>query len=505
MILSTSEKIGDNQDMEPIRIVSDEEARAIYRLGEDAVVELIHSMNQNFIIVAKRIQVLEDQLAKNSSNSGKPPSSDNPFDKPAPKSQRKRHGRSTGGQPGHEGHTLKVVADPDYEVIHRVKSCQHCQRSLETEPLTGSDYRQVFDLPETRMEVTQHTAEIKVCPVCGCENKAEFPDGVEQLVQYGSEVKALAVYLNQYQMIPLERVSELFFDLYGQSLAEGTILSANHTVAEQVQGVNQAIKAHLTENEEAVHFDETGVGINGKLHWLHSASTARLTHYAVHAKRGQTAMEEIGILPNLKGIAIHDGWSSYFAYLDVTHALCNAHHLRELQFLVDRYSQGWETKMMSLLREMKEWADLSRTGHSALSTEQITQFVERYDALIEEGLKANPLIGGDPAQPKKRGRVKKSKPRNLLERLIEHKSATLAFLYDANVPFDNNQAERDIRMVKVKQKVSGCFRSIIGAEVFCTVRAYISTARKNGQSILVTIRMALTGKPYLPPFVSLGA
>lgn len=505
MILFKGGKIEDNQEMEPIRIVSDEEARAIYQQGEEAVVALIHSMNENFILLAKRIQVLEDQLAKNSSNSGKPPSSDNPYDKPAPKSQRKRHGRSTGGQPGHEGHTLKAVADPNHEVIHRVTSCQQCQRSLETEPITGRDHRQVFDLPEIRMEVTQHTAEIKVCPACGCENKAEFPAGVEQPVQYGSEVKALAVYLNQYQMLPLERVRELFYDLFGQPLAEGTILSANQAVAEQVQGVNEAIKVHLTENEDAVHFDETGVGINGKLHWLHSASTALLTHYAVHAKRGQAAMEKIGILPNLKGIAIHDGWASYFAYLKVTHALCNAHHLRELQFLIDRYSQGWESKMMSLLREMKEWVDLSFTQQTQLSAEQIEQFVQRYDALIEEGLIANPLTEDDPAQPKKRGRVKKSKPRNLLERMKEHKSATLAFLHNYKVPFDNNQAERDIRMVKVKQKVSGCFRSVNGADVFCMVRAYISTARKNGQSILAALRMALAGKPYLPSFVSVGA
>lgn len=298
-----------------------------------------------------------------------------------------------------------MVADPDYEVIHRVKSCQHCQRSLDAEPIAGSDHRQVFDLPEIRMEVTQHSAEIKICPVCGCENKAEFPAGVEQPVQYGPEVKALAVYLNQYQMLPLERVSDLFHELFGQRLAEGTILNATQAVAEQVQEVNAVIKTHLTENEKAVHFDETGVGINGKLHWLHSASTGLLTHYVVHAKRGQVAMDEIGILPNLKGTAIHDGWASYFAYLAVTHALCNAHHLRELQFLIDRYSQGWETRMMSLLREMKEWADLSRTEHFPLATKQITQFVQRYDTLIEEGLIANPLAEDDPARPKKRGRV----------------------------------------------------------------------------------------------------
>lgn len=491
--------------MEPIRIVSEEEARAIYRQGEEAVVTLIQSMSQNMVLLAERVQNLEDRLAKNSRNSGKPPSSDDPFDKPAPKSQRKRHGRKSGGQPGHPGHTLQAVTHPDHEVLHQVGRCQGCQASLEAVPVTHVERRQVFDLPLVRFEVTEHQAERKICPQCGAENQAAFPQGVTQPVQYGSEVQAQAVYLNQYQMLPLERVSELFADWYGQPLAEGTILSAGQAVAQQVQSVQTAIQTHLTEKEPVVHFDETGLEINGTLHWLHVASTSRLTYYAAHPKRGQVALEAIGILPKLQGCAVHDGWAAYFAYAQLRHVLCNGHHLRELEFLQERYPQGWETQLMTLLRDMKQQVENARKTQPALPAEQLGALERRYDALIEEGLRANPLVEANPAQPKKRGRVKKSKPRNLLERLQAHKAATLAFVYDFKVPFDNNQAERDIRMVKVKQKVSGCFRSTNGADVFCLIRGYLSTAHKNGQSALDVLRRALAGQPYLPSFASAPA
>ena len=490
--------------MEPIKILSEAEIRAIYRQGEEAVVKLIQSMDQNLLLLTERVQALEDRLAKNSRNSGKPPSSDG-LSKPAPKSLRKRHGKKSGGQPGHKGNTLQAVSHPDQVQVHRVQRCKHCQASLEGIAVEAVEKRQVFDLPPVRIEVTEHQAEVKRCPQCGIVTRADFPEEVTQPVQYGPEIKAQAVYLNQYQMIPLERVSETLAEFYGQGVAEGTIVEACQEVAEKVETVNKAIKTHLTEQEAVVHFDETGARVGGDLNWLHSASTERLTFYAVHAKRGQRAMDTIDILPKLHGRAMHDGWKSYFVYL-CTHALCNGHHLRELKFLQERYPQAWETGLVDLLLEIKQAVETAKLAQlSNLSPDQMRVFEERYEALLQQGFQANPPPENREDQPKKRGRIKQCPPRNLLDRFRDHKAAVLAFMYDFNVPFDNNQAERDIRMMKVKQKVSGCFRSTQGAEVFCLVRGYLSTARKNGQQVLAALRLVFAGKPYCPPFVSLPA
>ena len=485
--------------MEPFQLPSDEEIRAAYDQGKEAVVELFHrTVGQ----LAVRVQALEDRVSKNSRNSGKPPSSDG-LSKPAPKSQRKRSGRKSGGQPGHKGHTLKVVAHPDQTQVHGVKQCRHCQASLEEVEASRIEKRQVVDLPPLKVEVTEHQAETKRCPQCGEESKASFPEGVRQPVQYGPEIKALAVYLNQYQMIPLERVSETFADVWGHSLAEGTILEAGQSVAERVAPINEAIKQHLTEKEEVVHFDETGTHINGKLTWFHSASTDKLTCYAVHAKRGHQASDAIGILPDLYGRAIHDGWKSYFHDEALQHGLCNAHHLRELSFLQERYPQDWEGLLIDLLLEIKTCVDNVRETQSELPKEQLTDFEQRYDEIITQGMQANPLLEPVKDQPKKRGRAAKSPPRNRLDRLSIHKEAVLAFMYDFRVPFDNNQAERDLRMMKVKMKVSGGFRSDQGAKMFCAVRSYLSTARKNGQRMLAVLRLAFDGSPYCPPFIAI--
>jgi transposase len=486
--------------MEPFQLPSDDEISAAYDEGVEAVINLFHrTVGQ----LAARVQALEDRVSKNSRNSGKPPSSDG-LAKPAPKSLRKRHGKKSGGQPGHEGSTLKAVTHPDHITVYRVKQCHYCQASLEDVTTSSMEKRQVFDLPQPRVEVTEHQVEIKHCPDCGAENRARFPEGVTQPVQYGPEIRALAVYLNQYQMLPLERVRETFADVFEHPLAEGTIFEAGQLVAKQVAPVNEAIKKHLTEQEDVVHFDETGAHINGKLHWFHSVSTDRLTYYACHAKRGHEATDAIGILPNLHGRAMHDGWKSYFRYL-VRHGLCNAHHLRELLFLIERYPQSWEQSLLDLLLEIKKSVDQARDKQAGLSQTQLAEFEQRYDRLIEQGLQANPLPEVDAQAPKKRGRPAKSPPRNLLERLRDHKDAVLALMYDFKVPFDNNQAERDLRMMKVKMKVSGGFRSDQGAEIFCAVRAYLSMARKNGQRVLAVLRLALAGKPYCPPFVSLPA
>lgn len=489
--------------MEPYQLPSDEEVRQAYQQGEEAVVGLVRRLTDNFKVLAARMQALEDRIAKNSSNSGKPPSSDG-LNKPSPKSLRKRHGRKSGGQAGHAGHTLKTVEHPDREEVHRVSRCHYCQRSLEAVEASGIEKRQVFDLPKVHIEVTEHKAEIKCCPYCGEISKSDFPEGVTQPVQYGPEIKAQAVYFNQYQLLPLERTGEVFEELYGQALSEGTILEACQEVAEQVEPGNAAIKKHLTEKEEVVHFDETGGRVEGKLQWLHSASTALLTYYAMHARRGKPAMDAIGILSDLKGRAIHDGWKSYFKY-PVLHGLCNAHHLRRLKFLEERYPQAWVTKLADLLTEMKAAVDTARQASlTCLTPQQLTDLDQRYDRVVEQGLQANAPPEQPEDQPKKRGRIKQSLAKNLLDEFQGHKEFVLAFIYDFKVPFDNNQAERDIRMMKVKQKVSGCFRSKAGAYLFCQIRGYISTARKNKQRTLDVLRLALAGTPYLPSFVSVA-
>jgi len=482
--------------MKALRLPSEQEIGEAYDQGQEAVIVLFH---RTFLELAERIQTLENQVAKNSRNSGKPPSSDG-LSKPAPKSQRKRHGRKQGGQPGHTGQTLKAVSKPDVIELHSVEVCQGCQTSLGRVKARRYEKRQVFDLPVVKLIVTEHQAEIKHCPCCGMENKARFPEGVNQPVQYGNEIKAQAVYLNQYQMIPVERVSEALEELYGHHLSTGTIVEACQEAAEKVEPVNQAIKKNLADKEAVVHFDETGMRIAGKLNWLHVACTAHLTYYANHAKRGQIASDAIGILPAFRGTAVHDGWKSYFGYHDLQHALCNAHHLRELEFVRERYAQSWATTCADLLLEIKQAVECAP---GKLSEAQILNFNERYDEALKAGLAANP----PPSEPpeKKRGKIKQSAPKNLLDRLCDHKQAVLAFMLDFKVPFDNNQAERDIRMMKVKQKVSGCFRSETGAKTFCQIRGYLSTARKNGQMALSVLRLAFAGTPFVPTFLNLPA
>jgi len=489
--------------MEPYELPNDEDVRRAFQQGEEAVVELVRKLTDNLKLLEARQQALEDRLAKNSSNSGKPPSSDG-YNKPSPKSLRKRHKRKSGGQPGHLGYTLKAVEHPDREEVHRVSHCHHCQRPLEEVEASGIEKRQVFDVPKVHMEVIEHQAEIKLCPDCGEISKAEFPEGVTQPVQYGPEIKVQAVYFNQYQLLPLERTGEVFEELYGQVLSDGTILEACQEVGGQVEPGNAAIQKHLTEQEATVHFDETGARVEGKLHWLHSASTALLTYYAMHTRRGQPAMDAIGILPGLKGRAIHDGWKSYFKY-PVLHGLCNAHHLRRLKFLEECYPQAWVTRLADLLVEMKEAVDTARqVSLTCLTSDQLIAFEHRYDRLVRQGLRANVPPERSIAQPKKRGRIKQSPAKNLLDEFRDHKESVLAFMYNFKVPFDNNMAERDIRMMKVKQKISGCFRSKEGADLFCQIRGYISTSRKNGQPVLDVLRLALAGTPYLPSFVSHG-
>ena len=486
--------------MTSTQLPSHEEIKAIYAQGEDAVLAVYDLLVSTIRVLEARVQALEDQLDKDSHNSSNPPSSDG-LKKPVKSRKRLPSNKKVGGQTGHTGHRLEPVEKPDYLEVHPVNRCQHCERQLEDVAAKRTVKRQVFDLPaEIKVEVTEHRAEVKTCPVCGKENVAEFPGGLTQATQYGPRLGAQIVYFNQYHFIPMERTVEIVQDLYGHSLSSGTVPSMSEKVAVQVKPVHEEVKAYLTKTEEAVHFDETGMKISGKLHWLHSASTKRATLCQIHAKRGSEAMDTMGILPKRTGWSIHDFWKPYLKYQQARHGLCNAHLIRELIFLVEQYQQSWAGELLDLLLGIKQAVETAQQNNwSVLSTEQLIAFGVKYDRLLTQGEQVNPPNARVKGQ---RGRLKQSPARNLLDRLRDHKDKVLAFMYDFKVPFDNNLAERDIRMTKLHQKISGGFRSDNGATSFCHVRSYISTARKNDQRVLIVLFQALSGSPYRPPFLA---
>ena len=485
--------------MEPVRIPSEAEVRAAFREGEEAVVKLFF---ETLGKLAERIQRLEGQIAKNSGNSSKPPSSDGL--KKQPRSLRQRSGKKSGGQPGHPGQTLRAVAKPEHVQVHRVQYCQHCQAGLEEVEVQGYEKRQVFDLPPVQVEVTEHQAEIKTCPHCHHTTQGEFPAGVSQPVHAapssgsGERIKAQMVYFHQHHFVPLERTTEILEDLYDQPVSEGTIVAACQETARQVEPVYQLTKTELSHTKDTGHFDETGNRIRGKLWWLHVVCTRLLTYSAVHQKRGSQALEAIGIFPVFQGKAMHDNYCSYFQYENVIHTLCNAHHLRDLIFVRDQYQQTWAAEMIRLLLDIKAAVEQAPPEQQSLLPAQLADFAARYDAILATGLQACPVQEPAASLPKKRGKPKQHPVKNLLDHLLSRKNETLAFMCDFKVPFDNNQAERDLRMVKLKQKISGGFRSEGGADVFCRIRSYISTARKNDQPVLDALQMALRGSPFMP-------
>jgi len=486
--------------MTPMQLPNREAMRTAYLEGEEAVLKIFDQLATAIRTLESQLQALEDQKNKASHNSSKPPSSDGDK-KRSPHSLRHRSGKKAGGQVGHEGARLEAVNKPDHSIVHRVKRCQACGMELEGVPAEKVAKRQVFDLPEeVRLEVTEHQAEIKTCPCCGEQNEAEFPPGVTQATPYGERVQAQMVYFNGYHFIPMERTAEVLEDLSQQPVSVGTVAAVIAKVAEQVKPVNEQVRKYLIQTEEAVHFDETGTHVTGKLNWLHSASTERATRYQTHARRGEAAIEEIGILPKRTGWSMHDCWKPYRQYTQARHGVCNSHLLRELTFVSEQYHQSWATDMDNVLLNIKHTVETAKAqGQPALSTSQAQAFYNEYDRLFQQGLEINPT---PPRVEGQRGRVKPSPPKNLLDRLRDHPEKVLAFMDNFDVPFDNNLAERDIRMAKVKQKVSGGFRSSEGANAFCQVRSYISTARKNNQRILEALRLALSGSPYVPEFVT---
>ena len=485
----------------PNAILSREEIRAIYDQGPEAIIGFVEKLlaiipeqSKQIELLTARVQELEARLRKDSHNSGKPPSSDGLRKKPAPKSQRPKGNKPSGGQPGHPGSTLRMSDKPDHEVNHSALICSGCGANLDNVPSTVCEARQVFDLPEKiHLEVTEHRCLSQTC-TCGQVNYGTFPAGIAQSVQYGERIKALGVYLTTYQLIPWERATQMLSDLFGCTLSEGVLQSAQQKCAEVLKPTTAAIK-QAVEQAPLAHFDETGQRIDGKLNWLHVASTEMLTFYATHAKRGRIAMDEIGILPAFTGRAIHDGLSSYQHY-NCKHGACNAHHVRELTYLCEEEGQIWAYQFKTLLLDIKARVDDAKErGLTELATDAVADFEKRYNALIQTGLDTNP----EATRSGKRGKTAQAKGRNLVKRL-ERREEVLAFLYDFTVPYDNNLAERDIRMMKVRQKVSGCFRTNEGAVIFGQIRGYLSTMRKQGHNMLDVLTTVVQGQPRAPVF-----
>ncbi|MDI6817236.1 MAG: IS66 family transposase [Actinomycetota bacterium] len=430
------------------------------------------------------ISVLLGRVALNSKNSSKPPSSDPNRNK----TSRTKSDKPSGGQNGHIGTTLTKIPDPD-EIELIMVDRQSLPEGNYRE--VGFETRQVFDIDISRL-VIEYRAQI-LEDTQGKRFIAPFPDGITKAVQYGDRLKAHAVYLSQYQLLPYKRVQEYFAQALQIPVSEGSLYNFNCQAFEQLARFERHVKDRLA-CAQIAHADETGINIDGKGHWLHCTSNKEWTHYFAHEKRGTHAMDEAGILPRFNGILCHDHWRPYFSY-DVTHALCNAHHLRELVYAWEQDNQVWARDMRELLKEINSAVD---AAGGALGHDGAERYRKRYKTLLKEAEIECPPPEKPPGKVK-RGRVKRSKSRNLLERLINHEEDVLRFMENPLVPFTNNQGENDIRMTKVQQKISGCFRSQEGAQIFCRIRGYLSTCRKQGISSSHAMTLVFEGK--LPDFV----
>jgi len=454
----------------------------------EAAADLILLLLDRVDKLEARVIELEIALNKNSQNSHKPPSSDG-YRRNIQTSTPKNKKRSTGGQSGHPGTTLRKSATVNHVVIHPVDTCIGCGSSLKYVPVQELRTRQVFDLPTVKMEVTEHRSEVKQCPCCHTQTTGIFPPNVTKATQYGITIKSIVLYMMQHQIVPFERTTEFLQDVFGCALSEGTLRNWTAEAYSRLTQAEEQIKEQL-QQAPILHVDETGMFCENKLHWIHSASTDIYTHYGIHQKRGKEAMDDIGILPDARGRIIHDFWESYTRYNGLAHAYCNAHIVRELRSVYQDYHQSWAKKLIDLLFHIKQKIEIK-----PISKNFVTRSVHRYDALLQSGFRLNRPNRGS---PHKRGRVKQSKPRNLLERLRDHRDEVLAFLFDPTVPFTNNIAERDLRMVKVKHKISGTFRSQLGALSYCRIRGYISTMKKQGVNILSALSSVFVGNPLSP-------
>jgi len=468
--------------------------------------ELIRERQLNHQLL-RRLRELEREVVggnqqpveRDSHNSSLPPSLDLPWQKvKRTRSLRKKTGKQVGGQFGHQGVTLRQVAQPDQIIIHTPEVCTHCGAHLERSQAQASIRRQVFDIREGRVQVTEHRAEAQRCAACRTISKAKFPTTVRAPVQYGQGVLSRSVYLHLYQLLPVARTAETMRDLFGCRISAATIQRAAHVSSGKLIYTEQRIKVALRDSS-VIGVDETGLRVAGSGGYIHVARTDELTHYGFDDRRGKAAMDEIGILPQFTGTLVRDGFSSYKWYEQCHHSLCNAHLLRDLVFIEESSPQQkvWTEPLSKLLLKIKDTvAQVEVKTDTQLSEQTKNDFLRRYDQLVKRADRLNPppplrKVEGDAAKKPSTQLT----PRRLVNRLQRRRDEVLRFMADTSVPFDNNGSERDLRMIKLQQKISGCFRTPDGARNFCRVRSYLSTARKQGHSLLSSLERAFNSKP----------
>jgi transposase len=469
---------------------------------KDDLIRLLRSMilGQAKQIAALQLQVadVQSRLNKNSRNCSKPPSSDG-LNKPAPKSLRVAGENTTGAQKGHPGRTLSQATEPDKVVVHGVPDqCQSCERGLPFAYV--SETRQVFDLPVLQFEVTEHHAMQSICS-CGRVHTAEFPAGVNATVQYGPHALAAMVHLNQNHAVSVQRTAALMKDFFDLPVSQATVIKAAVASAAILQPTVDAI-GQAAVNADVLHADETGLRVAKKLHWLHVLATDTLTWMGCHSKRGTDAFDALALLKQFKGVLVHDGWMPYKA-LQCQHALCNAHHLRELTYLLEELGQAWAGDMIELLSHASHLDNANcADGQSPKYNSQkyqgeVRDLRDLYEAILAQAQVDNPVV----LSTGKRGRPKQSKATNLIGRLRDYREDVWRFMTQPDVPFTNNLAEQAVRMPKVKQKVSGCFRTLKGAQTYCVIRSYCATMQKQRINIFEALVATFKGAPPQPCFV----
>ncbi len=437
------------------------------------------------------VRRLRDRAAQNSRNSSRPPSTDR-AEQPKPKSLRKKSGRKSGGQPGHPGRTLQSCEKPKHVQVHPLLECE-CGEDLSREPAVDYQSHQVFDLPTLTLECTEHRAQIKECPCCHRTVVAAFPTDAQAPVQYGRNFRALLAYLYDAQEGASRRIREMCAEMFGYAVSEATLQRARQEQYEALEPFEDRL-VEILPQEPVLHADETSVMIDKVRHWLHVICTPLLTFFAVHLARGKEAIQAAGIIPRFTGWLMHDFLSSYLAFDNCLHTFCKSHLLRELVFLFEQHRQAWAGDLHDLFLDMHLSIQQRKARDAPISQREYQRWRAKYWTLLRAGRKANPITPEQRAQP----RAKQSKEQNLLDRLEGYDDAILAFLWNLDLPFTNNEAERAFRMMKVRMKISGCFRTFSGACRHARIRSYISTLRKHGLPVLEYLRRALDGSPFLP-------